>query len=391
MSIRSVLFTNSHAELGGGEMALLAHIRHLRDQGVAVSVFLLDTGPLRGEIEALGTKVIESSFAWQGSKIRSALLILHRVYDLYRCMRKERPDLVISYTFNDFIFAGLAAKLMGCPIIYRAQGEVFPDANKHGGGWLQGNFSSFARFVQPKILCTTTYEARNMIASGVPASLVSTVYLGIAKSEPAVAKRTDRSKPVLGIFGRLVRWKGQDTFVQAMGELAKRDVAFEAWIVGGSNFGDGAEYEQELHRLIDANGVSDQVKLLGFRRDVPDLMSQCDVVCHCSDFEPFGLVIIEAMMAGKPVVASDVSGPRESVLARETGFLVAPRKPALFADNIQILLADASLCERFSRAAKRRAEAYFDLERNLKLIDDECRLLLSAKAKVAKCRMCVLF
>jgi glycosyltransferase involved in cell wall biosynthesis len=270
---------------------------------------------------------------------------------------------------------------MGCPIIYRAQGEIFPDKSGVGGSWLGVHFPYFVRFINPKILCTTLYEAQNMVTAGIPAALVSTIHLGVRKEKPAVFRSLDREKPIFGIFGRLVRWKGQDTFVRAMGELARQGLDFEAWIVGSSSFGDGNEYEQELHQLITNEGVAGRIRFLGFRRDVPELMEQCDVICHCSDFEPFGLVIIEAMMAGKPVVASDVSGPRESIRSGESGFLLAPRDPISFAQQIRMLIDDPLLRERIGRSARVRAETSFDLEHNLNLIDEECCQLIAAKAR----------
>lgn len=376
-AIRAVLFTNSHAELGGGEMALLAHMRHLRAQGVRVAAILLDSGPLKAEIEALGGSVAETSFAWQGSKARSFLLILRRVLDFLRLIRKQAPDLVVSYTYNDFIFAGLACRLNGTPIIYRAQGEVFPDG-KPGGGWLGRRFPAFVELVGARILCTTDYEARNMIKAGVPANMVKTIHLGVAGNPPQPTSPPNKPRPCVGIVGRLVRWKGQHVFVQAIGELARRGVDADAWIVGGSSFGDGDEYERELAALIAQYGIEERAKLLGFRRDVAELMQRCDVVCHCSSFEPFGLVIVEAMMAGKPVVASDVSGPRESVVDGKTGFLVAPGDPLALADRLQLLLNDADLRDRLGHAGRARAEENFELERNLHLIDEEGQRLLTA-------------
>ena len=382
-TLRKVLLTNSHADLGGGELALLAHIRHLRQLDVSISVYLLDHGPLEQEIENLGGRVSVSSFAWQGNRLRSSLLILRRVFDLFRCMRAERPDVVVAYTYNDFVFSALAARLAGCPLVYRAQGEVFPDEHPGGGGWLQKYFPAFVRIVRPRILCTTNYEAHNMVRSGVPAARVTTVPLGVERNTFDTDGPTMNARPVFGIFGRLARWKGQDTFVRAMGELARRGIDFEAWIVGGSSFGDGDAYERELADQIDAQGLNGRVRLLGFRRDVPELMSRCDVVCHCSDFEPFGLVIVEAMMAGKPVVASDVSGPRESIEPGRNGFLVPPRDPVSFADCLQRLAGDPELRERIGHCAKQHAQAHFDIERNLALLDDECRKLIRPKGRRA--------
>ena len=77
-------------------------------------------------------------------------------------------------------------------------------------------------------------------------------------------------------------------------------------------------------------------------------------------------------MAGKPVVASDVSGPQESIQNGMNGFLVSPRNPIALADKLQMLIGDSVLREHICKNAKKHAETKFDIERNLRLIDDEC-------------------
>lgn len=381
--MQSCLITNMYANIGGGEIAVLAHVRHLLAEGVRVHLALLESGRLGREAALLGADVTDLPFAFQGNKWKTIRLITKRIRDFVVLLRRIRPEILISYTFNDLVIAGTAARILGIPVLYRSQGEIFPPRETRGRTWLGGFLRPFLRFVRARIVCTTRAEAKAFVSFGMPISSVAHVYLGVAKtgaanrqSDSPVDRPPMATAPIVAIFGRLVRWKGQDVFLRALGELRTMDVAFEAWIVGGSSFGDGVVYEDELHELAHELGISRQVRFLGDRSDVPLLMGVCDVVCHCSRFEPFGLVVVEAMMAARPVVASDVSGPRESVVDGETGILVPPGDWRAVANALRELLGDQARAAQMGEAGRRRAEDLFDLERNLKRLDAECEYLI---------------
>jgi glycosyltransferase involved in cell wall biosynthesis len=142
--------------------------------------------------------------------------------------------------------------------------------------------------------------------------------------------------PVVGVFSRLAPWKGQHVLIEALPQLP----GVHALFVGSALFGEDA-YEDELHRLVEGMGVSDRAHFLGFRREVPLLMACCDVVAHTSIApEPFGRVIIEAMAAGRPVVATQAGGALEIITDRETGRLVAPGDPTALATAVQAVLCE---------------------------------------------------
>lgn len=377
--MRSVLITNMYAQLGGGELYLLDYIRYLREKGIQVYFVLLEHGPLCSEAKALGASVNELIFTWQGNKFRSLGLLFHRVLDFYIFLKRKRPDLVIANTFNDFVIAGLAARFAGYPLLYRAQGELYPPERRSGDTWLGKLLIPFIKFAHPRIVCTTKREAEAMKKAGIPADFVGVVYNGTKDATGGPGHLNydteipeKKNVPLLGIFGRLARWKGQDVFLRALAILKQRNVSFEAWVVGESSFGDGEKYMEELHKIIEESGIRDMVKFLGFRRDISRLMQACDIVCHCSRFEPFGNVVIEAMMAGRPVIASNVSGPQESVLDGVTGFLIRPEDPEALADAIIRLFSDPRLRAKMGRAGRERAQRLFNLENNLALLNAEC-------------------
>ena len=126
-------------------------------------------------------------------------------------------------------------------------------------------------------------------------------------------------------------------------------------IVGGALFGEEA-YEEKLKELTRELGIADRVTFAGHLDDVPKVMAACDVVVHCSTApEPFGLVIVEAMMVGTPVIASAAGGAREIVVHGETGLLTPPGDENTLASAIRSNLDQPIRSATMSGKAKERA------------------------------------
>lgn len=166
-----------------------------------------------------------------------------------------------------------------------------------------------------------------------------------------------QGRPVVSIFGRIARWKGQHILIEAAKQIP--EATFR--IIGEPLFtDDDRAYAQELQTL--AQPMGDRVQFLGFRTDIPVLMAASDIVVHCSTApEPFGRVLVEAMLSGKPVIAADAGGPREIVKEGVTGFLTPPGDVNTLADALRKVLADAALRERMGQAGRERAERRFSL------------------------------
>ena len=125
--------------------------------------------------------------------------------------------------------------------------------------------------------------------------------------------------------------------------------------------GDGPE-RQSLEREARVLGVSDRVRFLGHRTDIPGLLMSCDVLVLPSLCEGLPLVVLEAMAAGKPVVATSILGTNEAVVDGETGFLVAPSNSAALAAAIQRVIQDDGLARRLGANGRVRAAARFSLQ-----------------------------
>ncbi|CCH64578.1 Glycosyltransferase [Richelia intracellularis HM01] len=130
-----------------------------------------------------------------------------------------------------------------------------------------------------------------------------------------------KDKFVIGHFSRIAPWKGQHILISA---LAKCPPHIIALLVGDALFGEH-KYLQKLHRQVVELGLENRVRFLGFRHNIPQLMTACNLIAHTSIApEPFGRVIVEAMLCGKTVIASKAGGATELVENGKNGLLVTP-------------------------------------------------------------------
>ncbi|MHA1569943.1 MAG: glycosyltransferase family 4 protein [Alphaproteobacteria bacterium] len=144
--------------------------------------------------------------------------------------------------------------------------------------------------------------------------------------------------PVVMLPGRLTRWKGQTVLIEAMGIVAARRPGGVRCLLVGADQGRAA-YRAELERRVRDGGLTDVVHIVDHCNDMPAAMMLADVVVSAStDPEAFGRVAAEAQAMGRPVVATDHGGARETVIAGETGWLVAPGDAGALADAIETAL-----------------------------------------------------
>jgi glycosyltransferase involved in cell wall biosynthesis len=164
--------------------------------------------------------------------------------------------------------------------------------------------------------------------------------------------------PVLGVFSRLAQWKGQHVLIEALPDIPKAHVL----LVGEALFEGDASYKLMLEDTASRLGVRNRVHFLGFRDDVPALMKASDIVVHTSIApEPFGRVIVEGMLAKRPVIATAAGGAQEIVDSGKTGFLVSPNAPAVLAKAINTLLNAPDRARQMAAAGHVMARERFSI------------------------------
>ena len=192
-------------------------------------------------------------------------------------------------------------------------------------------------------------------------------------------------EPVLGVIGQLTPWKGQETAVRALATVrvaepkAKLLVVGEARFVSEATRFDNMAYVQRLEELTDQLQLRDAVRFLGHRDDVPDLLAALDVALLPSWEEPFGRVIVEAMAAGTPVIATAVGGPPEIIEDGLNGVLVPPREPERWADAVTSVIEDQDLHRRMVDEGERTA-GRFASKRHVEQVVEVYRQVLAEES-----------
>jgi Glycosyltransferase len=158
-----------------------------------------------------------------------------------------------------------------------------------------------------------------------------------------------------GSFSRLARWKGQHVLLEAM----VLNPQMHAVLVGAPLFGEDA-YEIELHAFVAAHNLGDRVHFLGFQHDIPACMCAVDAVVHTSITpEPFGRVIVEGMLAQRPVVAARAGGVLEIIDDYENGVLCTPGDAHGLADTLAELRSNDDLRNKLVRNGYQTALSRF--------------------------------
>ncbi len=281
---------------------------------------------------------------------------------LVRLIRAEQPDLVHAHMPISGFLARLAARVAGVPCVaYTCHGFLFNQpgpwprrAAAFAMEWIGGRLTDIAMTVSTE----EAADARRLF--------ISRRAVGIgngrdpARFRPDAAARA-RIRAELGVaddrvvviaVSRLVRHKGYPELLAAM-----RDVDAELWIVGERL---PSDHGADLEPVFAACGLGARLRRLGYREDIPALLAAADIFTLPSHFEGLPMSVIEAMLTGLPVVATDIGGPREQVVAEHTGLLVPPRQSAPLAAALRRLAADPALRAQYGAAGLARALELYD-------------------------------
>ena len=281
---------------------------------------------------------------------------------LWRVLHAERPVLV--HVNNNAFQAAEVCALAGIPFVWHFHGLI---SGERLVGWRRWVLRKALRFVS-----ISEYIA------GLAGAYRAPGFQPIDVIPNPAPKPVDLSRgellelrcrwgiaagaTVIGIFGRLVEWKGQLEFLQAFSQVQREFPDAVALIVGDAS-DLGQEYEARLRASV-TEELRPRVVFTGYMADVGPLYQMCDIVVHASiEPEPFGLVIVEAMSAGSAVIASELGAGPELVADGETGLLVDPRKPERLAAALRTLLGDRELRARLADRGKTYAREKFDPER----------------------------
>jgi glycosyltransferase involved in cell wall biosynthesis len=377
VSTPRLLFVSHSAALGGAELYLLDVVR----ERPHAEVVLFEDGPLRARLEAAAVPVTVLPAAPALLDVRkqaglwSLLQTLPALIGLVlRLARRARTaDLLYLNSQKAMIVGALAGWGAGTPVVWNLHDLL--TADHFSAGTRRAAVFVANRLVDRVVVNSEATRAAFRESGGtVPTSLV---YNGIHEPPAPANGDADRAAlrralglpdaPLVGVFSRLSAWKGQHVLIDALVTLP--DV--HALLVGDALFGDDRRYAAGLRRQCEALGLRDRVHFLGFRDDVPALMRLVDVVLHTSTApEPFGRVVVEGMLARRPVVATRQGGVLEIVEDGVTGRLVPPGDAPALAHTLRTLLASPDAAARLAANGYTRARSAFSVSSMLDGLQD---------------------
>ena len=375
-----ILFLDQSGKPGGAELCLVDIAKPFGENAL-VGLFadgdfrkLLEKNQI--PVEVLTTQAIKVS---KESGLFQALSSLTQIIPLINqvVQRAKKYDLIYANTQKALVVGAIASFLARRPLVYHLHDilslEHFSKTN------LRVAVNLINRCATLVIANSQASKTAFLQAGGKP-NLVQVIYNGFAAKNYEIDELAVRNlkenlelagKFVVGHFSRLSPWKGQHILIDALCQCPQDVVVI---LVGDALFGE-QEYVKDLHEKVIALGLENRVKFLGFRADIPQLMAVCDLVAHTSIApEPFGRVIIEAMLCGKPVVAAQAGGAIELVQDGINGFLVTPGKPQELARVINNCRQESVKTANIANNAKISATQRFDV----KIINQQIQELLKS-------------
>ncbi|MGI8457563.1 MAG: glycosyltransferase family 4 protein [Propionibacteriaceae bacterium] len=317
-----VLVLDHTALLSGAEVALARLLASLDLEQFHTEVLLFSPGPLAERLRAAGVGVdvallrddlvqlSRTELLRRPDRMLAAVVALLRYVARLRVeIRRRRPDLVVTNSLKSAVLGGLASRLAGVPWVWHLHDRLSAD-------YLPGPVAAALRFlarVGPRRVVVNSLDSAARLGHQ-PRGHVVVAYPGLpADAFRSVPGRTevDAGRPILGMLGRISATKGQLEFLRAAAEVARShpDVAFR--VIGRALFND-QPYAEELQTLITRLGLGDRVELVGWAADPTAALAELTAVVHASPVpEPFGQVVVEAMAAGVPVIATLAGGVGE--------------------------------------------------------------------------------
>ncbi|MGK7863239.1 glycosyltransferase family 4 protein [Falsiroseomonas sp. E2-1-a4] len=367
---RRILYVQPNSEVGGSDIALLRTVEALDPARFAPVVVLPAEGPLAPMLRAAGATVrllpmmqlrTLPSPAYQS---RYLARIWPTVRRLAALMREEKAELVHTNSLY-CLYGGFAARLAGVPHLWHVR-EI-PPAIPVARPALGRMVLALSRMV----VCMTQACADPLFGRHAADRRIRLLSEGLDLREwsRGTIARSIRAElgiparaPVIGFVARLDPWKGLEVFLEAAARIAP-DFPDAVFLVSGDAPAGFEAYRDSMVARAEALGLGRRIQFVGWRyrlADIPALMADLDIFCHTSVApEPFGLVIIEAMAMGCPVIAARAGGPMEIVEDGISGLLTPPGDAGALAEAMRGLLADPARRARIAAAGRARVETVY--------------------------------
>lgn len=369
--VARVLFLDHTGALGGAELFLLELARCWRGER---RVLLLSDGPFRERLER--ARVPVEVFA-AGATVTSVgrdgrglaqLRAIPGVWKMARAIASRMADFDVLFANSQkaLVIGALAAWMCGKSLVWYLHDILTAD---HFSALNRRVAVSLANRFATRIVANSQASLDAFVASGGRRDRTAVVFNGIdapafdeartAKTKQVRAELGWNGAKIVGVFSRIAPWKGQHVLLEALANIPDVNGLF----VGAPLFSGDDRYQSQLADTVKSLGLQNRVHFMGFRDDISELLNAVDFIAHTSvSPEPFGRVIVEGMLAGKPVVATRAGGACEIIRDGATGILVPPGDAAALASTLRSFVNDPVKAARLGEAGRVSAMERFSVE-----------------------------
>lgn len=361
--------------VGGTQTQILETLRRLdRERFDARVAGFGQDGILREQLDALGIPVTMFDFTGIDGRMHlSSYAQLYRfLSELVRYFRREQPDIVQTFLFWPNIYGSIAAKLAGVPVIITGRrGLSERNMLRWYYRWLLAVSNMLATVVVANAEAVKDHSLSHEY--GLRATKIRVLYNGFDCKRYQIKIDTRHKKqalgiapdvPVIGVVSNLLPCKGLEDVIDAAARVAQT-VPKAVWLFIGRDDGLQAQLSERA-RLA---GISEAVRFLSQRSDVPELLAILDILVSASHSEGLPNCVLEGMAAGKAIVATRVGGTAELIENGRSGYIVPKANPVEMAHAVERLLRDRTLREKFGQQARQEAENRFEFARILSQIE----------------------
>ncbi len=360
--MKNLLFASSYTNLGGGETALLTLAQHLDPARFLPHLLVPREGQLSARWQEQGWPVHVTP--WRGATVYFIPGLWARLpasRRMERILREHRIDAAHS-DYHTLPMLLPAAERAGIPALWTCMGWWFRP-RPWQRSFFQRSAATFAHSeaIRRGFLGDPPFMPPEQIEVLYPGVDTTRFHPGLDGLRFRFEHNLTPDTPVVALIARFQDVKGHDVF-QDMAKQVALQIPQARFFVAGENTQSQADdtYKQRILQQARTDPLlRKRLVYLGFRPDVEQLIGAADVVVCSSHFEGYGMVNIEAMACGKPVVSTRYGGPSETVVDGETGYLVPPGDPAALASRVITLLHDPHLRQQMGKAGRARVEAQF--------------------------------
>jgi len=369
--MKKVLYISEYGDIGGGESSLLNIILYFKEKKMLEPILLV---PKDSSLEFLAKQKGIRVYAEKFPQFRYAwikflpLFNLQTMIRFYRIMKKECVDIIhINSSGSALVNSMFPSKILNIPIIWTCH------------GWWEKPFGIRAKIINKfvnKVFCVSNYVERFV---RFPAHKVETTYLGIDLEYINSGDRKyirdkwniNEDKTLIGVIGRYQKIKAQDLFIRVANRLVEYGYTNCLFFLIGDALFDkkNNKYKQKVYNLIRTSPYKQYFILLDNQINIPDIYAGLDIIVVPSHFESFSMVTIEAMAAGKKVVATNKGGPSEIITHKKNGYLFESENEEDLFNKLKMAIDDK--CFNINEVKKRAH--FFSIKERAKVIFENYR------------------